>query len=71
MLSLNQYLWIKGKRVCVFFHDKYVVVTADKASHGIVCENYYNGCLIKEHTISKDFTNPLTTCFVKDDFLSK
>jgi len=53
------------------FHDKYVVVTADKASNDIVCENYYNGCLIKEHTISKDFTNLLTTCFVKDDFLSK
>ena len=56
------------------FHDKYVIVPADKASNNIVfvCKAHYINCLIKELGIdSNNSGNPTykRTTFDKDEIL--
>jgi hypothetical protein len=44
-------------------HDKYVIVSADKASNNIVfvCKSHYIDCLIKELGIDNSLGNPTYT----------
>ena len=63
------------KAVIQYFHDKYVIVPADKASNNIVfvCKSYYFECLIKELGInSNTFSNTTykPTSFDKDEILA-
>ena len=58
-----------------FFHDKYVIVPADKASNNIVfvCKSYYFECLIKElgmHNNTSSNTTYKPTSFDKDEILA-
>ena len=44
-------------------HDKYVIVSADKAPNNIdfVCKSHYIDCLIKEWGIDNSLGNPAST----------
>jgi hypothetical protein len=56
-------------------HDKYVIVSADKASNNIVfvCKSYYFECRIKELGINNNTSSNTTykaTSFDKDEILA-
>ena len=54
-------------------HDKYVIVSADKAPNNIVivCKSHYIDCLINELGIDNSLGNPTytTTTFTKEELL--
>ena len=47
------------------FHEKYVIVSADKASNNFVfvCKTYYYPCLIRELGIDNTLGNPTSYSF--------
>jgi hypothetical protein len=49
-----------GKHLSLL-HDKYVIVSVDKAPNNIVCKSHYIDCLIKELGIDNSLGNPTYT----------
>ena len=59
----------------IYFHDKYVIVPADKASNNIIFvgKSYYFECLIKELGMNSNTSSNTTykpTSFDKDEILA-
>ena len=59
----------------IYFHDKHVIIPADKASNNIVfvCKSYYFECLIKELGMNSNTSSNTTyksTSFDKDEILA-
>jgi hypothetical protein len=74
-LPLHQSLKIQMLHKTCFLHDKYVIVSPDKAPNNIVfvCKSHYIDCLIKELGIDTLVGNPTytPTTLTKEEILNK